>query len=221
MVTEAGPYRLGRRGLRPGDAWEPLFPEWSQQTIAAGWAADGSVSAVVSMDPVSNERTMWLVFGGKDAEPRSFIEGPTQMSRPAVSPDGRAVAVASNESGAMEVYAAMISSDSTAPTLFQVSERGGRRPIWSRDGTELIFYDPGGYLMSARVRTGGQGLGFERPEVVLDLNALNLPPVYDVSPDGTRFVFAQRAPEEREAGSRIFVELGWGFEFDALMGSKD
>ena len=216
MSTD-GLYKVGRLGFRAGDAWEPYFPDWTESTGGAEWAADGSVMALVSRDQGSEKRTLWLVSAGEGAEARPFIELQSRLARPTISPDGRLIAFASNESGNAEIYAAAIGGDSTRPDLLQVSERGGNRAIWSLDGAELFFHDPAGYLMSARLNPGAAGPSFERPEVVLDLNALDLPAVYDLSPDGSGFVFAKRAAEERERGSRIFVELGWASEFDALV----
>jgi hypothetical protein len=53
---------------------------------------------------------------------------------------------------------------------------------------------------------------FGRPEAVLDLRALELiydtPESYDVSPDGSRFIFTRRQ-EAKDVVPQIYVVLAW------------
>jgi serine/threonine protein kinase len=71
----------------------------------------------------------------------------------AVSPDGRYVAYASNESGGFEIYLV------TMPVgggKWQVSLRGGTEPTWRRDGKELYFLAPDRSLMAVEMSLDGR-----------------------------------------------------------------
>jgi serine/threonine-protein kinase len=66
---------------------------------------------------------------------------------PAFSPDGRWVALQSDESGRSEVY---VRSFPDPSSRIQISAGGGNEPAWSRDGTRL-YYRAGSALLVARV----------------------------------------------------------------------
>ncbi|CAN5920215.1 hypothetical protein BH11GEM2_BH11GEM2_11960 [soil metagenome] len=55
---------------------------------------------------------------------------------PALSPDGRWLAYTSMSSGAHEIYVRPFPGPGSA---VQVSEGGGTEPVWSRDGTRLLY----------------------------------------------------------------------------------
>ena len=60
---------------------------------------------------------------------------------PALSPDGRWLAYASDESGRNEVY---LRAWPGMGNKLQVSQNGGGEPMWSRDGRELFYRSGGG-----------------------------------------------------------------------------
>ena len=64
------------------------------------------------------------------------------------SPDGRWVALSSDESGAYEVY---VRSFPDANVKVQVSAGGGSAPVWSADGTRL-YYAHGDAVMQAKLK---------------------------------------------------------------------
>ena len=55
---------------------------------------------------------------------------------PAVSPDGRWIAYKSDESGRFEVYVRPFPGPGGK---WQISNAGGKLPIWSRNSRELFF----------------------------------------------------------------------------------
>jgi serine/threonine-protein kinase len=67
------------------------------------------------------------------------------------SPDGRWVAVASDESGRDEVY---VRSFPDPSSKVQVSVTGGVEPIWAADGTRLFYRSGSGTIIAARVALG-------------------------------------------------------------------
>jgi serine/threonine-protein kinase len=78
-----------------------------------------------------------------------YIEG-----WPALSPDGRWLAYASDESGRSEVY---VRAWPSLGSKVQVSQNGGIEPAWSRDGRELFYRAGGGadpWLVAATFEFG-------------------------------------------------------------------
>jgi serine/threonine-protein kinase len=83
-----------------------------------------------------------------DRVARPYLATPeAQEASPRFAPDGKWVAVISDESGRYEVYVRSF-PDPTA--RIQVSVNGGQEPAWSRDGTRL-YYRAGSALIAARV----------------------------------------------------------------------
>jgi Tol biopolymer transport system component len=212
-----------RRGARPGDRWEPVFTDGPARDRShwGAWSADGSVMAFLSGEE-GGTWDLWLLPADEGAEPRPFIESPAVILTPAISPDGRWVAFVSDESGTGEVYVATLSGEQAGQNMVRVSDRGGAGPVWSPDGTELFFKDASGQLMAVVVERGGAVPRFGNPEIVLDLNALGLSTdaTYDVSPDGSRFVFARPAGG-REGSSEIFIVLDWNEQLERQVPLED
>jgi eukaryotic-like serine/threonine-protein kinase len=134
---------------------------------------------------------------------------------PALSPDGRWVAYASNESGQDEVYVRPFPDAQTTRVL--VSADGGSKPVWSRDGTEL-FYHGSSALMAASVVLEPTFAVSQRQV----LFAINHYPgsaasrTYDVHPDGDRFVvFMQGSTVTLPT---VYVQ-NWSEEVEARVGN--
>jgi hypothetical protein len=70
---------------------------------------------------------------------------------PAVSPDGRWLAYASNESGQFEIY--VVPFPNTGAAKWAVSTHGGREPLWSHSGPELFYRDGAKNLAAVEVKT--------------------------------------------------------------------
>lgn len=58
-------------------------------------------------------------------------------SQAAFSPDGKWLAFVGNDTGGREVFVRPFPD--VYGSLTQISSRGGRRPVWSRTGEELLF----------------------------------------------------------------------------------
>jgi Tol biopolymer transport system component len=108
----------------------------------------------------------------------------------AVSPDGRWFAYVSDHSSRPELY---IRSLSGSDVQLQVSVDGASEPVWARDGRE-IFYRSGTKLLAARLQLGTEPIVIDRKELfdVTGYDAAAPHAAYDVSPDGSWFVFARR-----------------------------
>ena len=124
------------------------------------------------------------------------------------------MAYQSDESGQFEIYVRPFPN--VEDGRWQVSNAGGTRPLWSRDGREL-FYLAGQArvrLMVVPVQTVPTFVP-ENPQELLEwpystLRGDGRP--YDVSPDGQRFLAINTVPLETDADvlpPQINIVLNW------------
>ena len=128
--------------------------------------------------------------------------------RPRLSPNGRWLAYVSNESGRQEVYVRALISPGVKT---QVSREGGRLPTWAADGGELFFLQ-GSSLMAVTVATVTAAFEAGRPTRLFDLRRVPADEgaIYDVAPDGTRFVVIE--PLRTHVPTSAHVVVGWSRE---------
>jgi eukaryotic-like serine/threonine-protein kinase len=133
-----------------------------------------------------------------------------------ISPDGQWLAYQSDESGSFEVYIRPFPEVESG--RWQVSIGGGIQPAWSPDARELFYLAPG-RLMSVPIR-GGVTPSVGTPRVILP--ALTFSPynrsgrIYDVSPDGQRFLILDLDPGAPLYGlSHLEVVVNWTQELKA------
>jgi Tol biopolymer transport system component len=107
---------------------------------------------------------------------------------PALSPDGRWLAYSSDESGTFEIYVRPFPDAATA--RWPGSASGGNNPLWSRDGRELFYINGRGEMASVPV-AAGPAFNAGEPRVLFSVSNYTVggnAGVYDVSPDGKRFL---------------------------------
>jgi serine/threonine-protein kinase len=142
-----------------------------------------------------------------------LVTGPAAEIEPTVSPDGRWLAYASNESGQPEVYVRPFPDAGSA--RWQVSVAGGRDPMWSHSSKELFYWSANNKMMTVGIRPGAT-FGFEQPRALFATGAYvpgGAMPTYDVSPDDKRFVML-RETSANERSEFIVVE-NWTSELRA------
>jgi Tol biopolymer transport system component/tRNA A-37 threonylcarbamoyl transferase component Bud32 len=107
-----------------------------------------------------------------------------------VSADGRWYAYTSDHSGRPELY---VRSLGASDVQLQVSVDGATEPMWSKVGHE-IFYRAGSQLVAARLKLDQAPTVVDRKNLfdVSAYDAAGPHSNYDVSPDGSWFVFARR-----------------------------
>ncbi len=125
---------------------------------------------------------------------------------PMISPDGRWMAYQSNESGRDEVY---VQSFPVGGGRWPISTGGGSRPVWARRGQRLFYRSPEGVMVASYSVVGA---AFEPGTARVWVKISDLGEWFDLSPDGTRFVAVENAPD---AGQPTHVTFLLNF-FDEL-----
>jgi eukaryotic-like serine/threonine-protein kinase len=132
---------------------------------------------------------------------------------PALSPDGRWLAYASNESGQSEVYVRPFPETATAK--WQVSTVGGSEPAWASTGRELLYINGKGEMASAEVQPGATfSLGKQRP--LFSATQFSRPgpvPSFSLSPDDKRFLMVREGDNSQQ--SELIVAENWLQELKA------
>jgi serine/threonine-protein kinase len=168
--------------------WEVLFP------------LDGLSMVVRSIGGPGN-RELWRIPLDPAGEPVRLLETPADEVSPAVSPDGRWIAYASNESGRYEIYVRPFPG---MGARYPVSLQGGTEPLWSPLSNEL-FYRSGPALVAAEVRAATTFEVLRRTTLFSngDYAADPTHQGYDVTPDGRHFVMVRNVG----GASRLTVTL--------------
>ena len=172
-------------GSAPADSLlaMPGFGLWQ-----ALFAPDGR-SMVVRTIGGPGSRDLWLVALDAARKPVPLLRSSADEVSPTVSPDGRWLAYASNESGRYEVY---VRSFPGMGARYPVSLDGGTVPVWSPRGGEL-FYRSGPVMMAAELGAGAAFEVLRRTALFSNGDYISDPTHqgYDVAPDGRHFVMVR------------------------------
>ncbi len=149
---------------------------------------------------------------GAERKAVPYLATPFNELQAKFSPDGKWVAYASNESGAVEIYVRPFPASSGGKWL--VSNGGGAEPSWRTDGKELFYIAPSGALMAADVKAGGSSFEVGAPKALFHtqiLGGLGSGPAsawrYAVSKDGQKFLI--NSAVEQSASVPVTVVTNW------------
>jgi hypothetical protein len=157
---------------------------------------------------VNSAETSWDIWGmeldGTEG-PFPLLQSEFVEVRPTFAPDGRWFAYESSEAGQPEIYVRQFPGPSGQ---WQVSTDGGTDPRWSADGTEIIYLDSGGNLVSVPVETGATlEAGLPEPLFSPPLFPTIQRERYVVTRDGQRFLVL--STPSGEAVRPTTVVLNW------------
>jgi len=130
-----------------------------------------------------------------------------------ISPQGKWIAYTSDESGRNEVYAQSFGGTPSAPGgKWQISNSGGSRPKWRRDGKELFYLGLDRKLMAVEAKTavvkGQTTLEAGAPRALFDTRVsifVGIP--YTVTTDGQRFLIVTQV--EDQGSSPLALVFNW------------
>ncbi len=137
---------------------------------------------------------IWLLPLTEERKPRPFLNTPFNEIDPKISPDGRWIAYASDETGREEVY---VQSLEGSGGKYQISTDGGFGALWARNGREL-FYRKDNKAMAVTVTTN-PGFAASTPRTLFE-GTYDIHPrregVWDITPDGQRFLMVRPTAHE-------------------------
>jgi eukaryotic-like serine/threonine-protein kinase len=206
---------------------EPLMKESqaaSEGVFNIPYSVDASgILSYVHLVPTRNAQFLALqlpVGTPQGATPpvQQFLESGAADGAPQLSPDGRWVAYASDESGrGREIFVRAFRGPGGP---WRVSTEGGNEPQWNPNGREL-FYRSGQKMMAVDLDTAA-GFTSGKPHVLFEGDfdaAFNgfVRANYDVSPDGQRFLMLQPTTPADVPPSEISVVLNWSEELKRLV----
>jgi hypothetical protein len=160
-----------------------------------------------------------------------FLNSKANEAFPEISPDGRWLAYASDESGRMEVWVQPFPGPGGR---WQISKGGGNQPIWSKDGRQLFYRQPGfewlffphkdwsnderqlsypqvNQVWVADVRMEG-GFAAGKPPLLFEHRGLvGGHPVrnWDLWPDGRSFLMVKAGQTKPQPATEMIVVQNW------------
>jgi dipeptidyl aminopeptidase/acylaminoacyl peptidase len=155
---------------------------------------------------------LWLLSLGGKRERKPWMAGPDRELAAFFSPDGHSVAYVSFKTGRGEVYVTPFPGP--GPKI-KVSSDGGSEPAWAPGGRE-IFYRTADSLMAVPIQT--------QPELKVGSARVLLPDRYDrwgredgarnydVSADGSRFLFIKTQETKQEPITQLHLIANWPAE---------
>lgn len=199
-----GLYRIATDGgTRP-----ELLLRTRTPAFAKSWSPDGRYLIYAQVIPGIGADLFALPIGQPGAQPMPLWQTPATSGQGEFSPDGRWVAVTSNESGQSEIY--VIPFPPAANEKWLVSTGGGVMPRWRRDGKELFYISPDWKMMAVDVETqptfrSGTPRALFDTEMV-DTGIRNGPMSWDIAPDGKRFLIIS---DISQSNSSLNLILNW------------
>ena len=151
------------------------------------------------------------VAGG---EPTRFLTSKGSETNGQISPDGKWVAYASDESGVWEIY---VTSFPGAAGKWQVSRGGGSEPRWRGDGKEIFYIAPSGMLTAVPVN-GENIFATGTPAPLFQIHGrapISSTDVftYDVAKDGNRFLVNRYVKPEHVPPLTILLNAANGDQY--------
>jgi Tol biopolymer transport system component len=151
-----------------------------------------------------------------------LVQSPFIERNGIISPDGRWLAYEANDSGRFEIY--------VRPFLevhgghWQVSTTGGTRPLWTRNGQELVYVSPTGALLGVGVARGPSWAA-TTPTLLVKEGYFTIPTwwgrSYDISPNAQRFLMIKEGGADGTAApASIIVVQHWVEELKRLVPTK-
>jgi DNA-binding winged helix-turn-helix (wHTH) protein/Tol biopolymer transport system component len=186
---------------------DQLWLDTADPKVVNDWSSDGRFVVYISGN-LQTKNDIWLLPRFGERAPIPFLKTAANEIQAQVSPDGRWIAYASDESGTMEAY---VQSFPVPGAKRKVSVSGGSEPQWRRDGRELFYISPDHMMMAVAVVSGGS-LHVGRPQALFRAPIIgslsDFLNYYTVTADGQRFLVDSVATENASP-EPITVLVNW------------
>jgi serine/threonine-protein kinase len=181
------------------------------------WSFTPDAKRLAFMEQSSGRFALWTVplesesAGWRAGKPEVFLQTPADERSPSLSPDGRWMAYASDESGIYQVY---VRAFPDTGGKWQISNSSGAYPMWSRTGHELFFETLENRIMVAAYAVKGESFVADKPRVWSEKQLggiVNSTRNVDLAPDGKRVVALM--PVETADGQRAQSQVTFLLNF--------
>jgi Tol biopolymer transport system component len=176
------------------------------------WSPDGTWLLFNSSRGAINLGDIYGIRPGVDTAPVTLVSTRFSENDPEVSPNGRWMVYASDESGAFEIY--VVPFPNTHGGKWLVSPHGGTEPHWAHSGNELFYRDGNGNLVAVRVITNPT-FSIGRAVTLFSTRSYSsdFDPSYAVSSDDRRFLMIH--PLTTGGFDKLIVVDNWFEELKA------
>ena len=172
------------------------------------WSPDGQILAFYQFSGVGGpaDRDIWVLPLEGDRQPQPFLQTQFNEGAPTFSPDGHWLAYVSDESGRTEIYVRPFPDPGGK---WQISTEGGAEPVWARNGE--LFYRNGDQMMAVEITTE-PSFSAGTPLLLFEGSyrcTAGFTVVYDVTPDGQRFLMIKTERPGLGEQAQIHVVENW------------
>jgi serine/threonine-protein kinase len=201
-----------------GSGPEELFVESENKLQPFSWSADGNLFAYQEFNMSTDDIDIWVLPLDGGREPHPLLHTEYKEVLPDFSPDGQWLAYVSNESGRWEVNVRPYPGPGA---VIQVSTDGGWEPLWSPDGREVYYRVRGGdQMMAVSFFSDEPSSRVGKPRLLFEGTYFATPfpwgRMYDISPDGKRFLMIQES-EPPPPPTQYNIVLNWFDELKRLV----
>ena len=191
-----------------GSSEGELLITGTEGQVPGSWSSEGVLAYA---EGPGTARDIWVIQPDQEREPQGFLVTQFNERHAVFSPDGKWMALTSNQSGRDEVY---VKPYATVGSMVQISTNGGAEPRWTMGGRELIYREANQWMAvpiqtEPVLRASPPTLLFEHP--YSHNTALHN---YDVSEDGQQFVLVTGGQPEDLS---FHVVLNWFEELKRLV----
>ena len=202
-IVDVGTGARTRFTSNPANDW---FPEWSADGGYLTFASERPPTRGIYRKAVSGDRDEELLAASTDRVFGGTIPPFAEQTGGSYSQSGRWMAYQSMKSGTREIYVRSLDQ----PDDHRISTMGGAHPRWRRDGKELFYETPDNGMM-ATATSLGESFTAAAPRLLFHVCSArrsdSSSPDYEVTPDGSRFLFSCQAQENRKRS--ITVAIQW------------
>ena len=155
---------------------------------------------------VAGESGNDICYWDNEGEISYFLRTPFNEDSARLSPDDAFLVYRSDESGRDEIYMTRFPS---GEGKWLISTNGGIEPLWSADGTEILYLE-GGALMTVPVTTA-DGVTVGKPERLFVANeaGVDLARGFDLSADGQSILAVQVDRGSGSPNDALIVVQNW------------
>jgi len=203
MDRGSGKHDVYRRQANGAGNDELVFASETNKLLT-DWTSDGRF--LVFDENTGDAFDLAYVDLSGDRKGLSYLKTSFNEQNGHVSPDGRWMAYASDESGRFEIYVRPFPNAQGGK--WQVSSEGGTDPQWRHDGKELFYFSGDDRLMAVAVGADASGFTAGKTEPLFSQAARTANRTnYAVTADGQRFLINRVVQAANDAG--ITVVLNW------------